>query len=113
MRDGLNDFRRFFANDSKMRGEYYGYDGPAPPWNDKLAHRYIFTLHATDVSHLEVNGILTGANIARALASHVLKQATLTGLYALNPDIGGAYPGRVTLVGSSPSSNWFRPERRG
>ena len=87
MRHGLNDFTTFFANDAKMRGEYYGYDGPAPPWNDERAHRYVFMLYATNVPSLDVSGTLTGGNIERALAGHVLEQATLTGLYSLNPDM--------------------------
>jgi phosphatidylethanolamine-binding protein (PEBP) family uncharacterized protein len=45
MRHGLNDYTRWFAGDANMRGDYYGYDGPCPPWNDALVHRYIFTLN--------------------------------------------------------------------
>ena len=26
-----------------MAGDYYGYDGPCPPWNDEIPHRYVFT----------------------------------------------------------------------
>ena len=33
-----------------MFGDYYGYDGPCPPWNDELVHRYVFTLYALDVA---------------------------------------------------------------
>jgi Raf kinase inhibitor-like YbhB/YbcL family protein len=84
MRHGLNDFTTFFANDPAMRGEYYGYDGPAPPWNDELVHRYVFTLYAINTRPLNLSGPLTGANIRRALAGHVLEEATLTGLYSLN-----------------------------
>ena len=36
-----------------MFGDYYGYDGPCPPWNDELVHRYVFTLYALDVPRLE------------------------------------------------------------
>jgi len=85
MRQGVNDFTTFFSSDAQMRGEYYGYDGPAPPWNDELVHRYVFTLHAVDVRRLEVRGALTGANVEAALLGHVLERAMLTGLYSLNP----------------------------
>ena len=34
-RQGLNDLTGWFAEDADMRGNYYGYDGPAPPWNDR------------------------------------------------------------------------------
>jgi phosphatidylethanolamine-binding protein (PEBP) family uncharacterized protein len=45
LRHGINDFTRWFAGDSPMEGMYYGYDGPAPPWNDAIVHHYgIYTL---------------------------------------------------------------------
>jgi len=31
-----------------MKGTYFGYDGPAPPWNDSVVHHYAFTLYAVD-----------------------------------------------------------------
>ena len=68
-----------------MHGNYYGYDGPAPPWNDPLMHHYVFTLYALDVPHLEVPGALTGENVRAALAGHVLAEASITGTYSLNP----------------------------
>jgi phosphatidylethanolamine-binding protein (PEBP) family uncharacterized protein len=40
----------WFAGDNDMRGDYYGYDGPCPPWNDEIVHRYVFTLFALDVA---------------------------------------------------------------
>ena len=70
-----------------MRGDYYGYDGPCPPWNDLRLHRYVFTLYALDVSHVEVDGDLTGPNARLAIAGHVLAQASLTGTYTLNPRV--------------------------
>ncbi len=53
-RHGLNDYTKWFAGDEKMRGDYYGYDGPCPPWNDLRLHRYVFTLYALDVPHVDV-----------------------------------------------------------
>ena len=29
-----------------MAGQYFGYDGPFPPFNDSLVHHYVFTLYA-------------------------------------------------------------------
>ena len=43
-RQGLNDYTGWFAGDKDMAGNYFGYDGPCPPWNDALRHRYVFTL---------------------------------------------------------------------
>jgi len=85
LRHGVNDYTNWFATDADMAGVYYGYDGPCPPWNDALMHRYIFTLHALDVARLETHGDLTGAGIRAALTGHVLAETRLTGVYRLNP----------------------------
>jgi Raf kinase inhibitor-like YbhB/YbcL family protein len=82
-----NDYTNWFAGVAEMRGDYYGYDGPCPPWNDALLHRYVFTLYALDVPHLEVRNALTGENVRAALADHVLAEASLTGTYSLNPNL--------------------------
>lgn len=84
LRHGVNDYTIWFAEDPEMRGEYYGYDGPAPPWNDSIVHHYVFTLYALDVPHLEVQGDLSGPHVVKALAGHVLAKAALTGTYSLN-----------------------------
>ena len=85
MRHGLNDYTKWFAGDKDMGGDYYGYDGPCPPWNDLRLHHYVFTLYALDVPQVEVHGDFTGANARLAIAGHVLAQASLTGTYTLNP----------------------------
>ena len=84
-RQGINDYTGWFAGDHDMSGDYYGYDGPCPPWNDELPHRYVFTVYALDVDKLPVSGALTGAAVRAALAGHVLAAASLTGRYTLNP----------------------------
>ncbi|ARB27980.1 YbhB/YbcL family Raf kinase inhibitor-like protein [Pseudomonas tolaasii] len=86
LRHGLNDYSLWFAGDPQMAGDYFGYDGPCPPWNDERLHHYIFTLYALDVAHLEVQGALNGAAVLAALQGHVLAQASLTGTYTLAPD---------------------------
>jgi phosphatidylethanolamine-binding protein (PEBP) family uncharacterized protein len=43
-----------------MAGEYYGYDGPCPPWNDERVHTYVFTLYALDIPRLPLEGRFTG-----------------------------------------------------
>lgn len=68
-----------------MAGQYFGYDGPCPPWNDSLLHHYIFTLYALGVARCPVDGAFNGAQLRAALAGHVLAQASLTGTYTLNP----------------------------
>jgi Raf kinase inhibitor-like YbhB/YbcL family protein len=68
-----------------MRGDYYGYDGPCPPWNDEIIHRYVFTLFALDIPTLPVEGKLTGQQVRAAMHGHILAEASLTGTYTLNP----------------------------
>lgn len=84
-RQGLNDYTQWFASDHDMSGDYFGYDGPCPPWNDALIHRYIFTVYALDVPEVNVTGRFTGADVLNAINDHVLAKASLTGLYTLNP----------------------------
>ncbi|MGE5386329.1 MAG: YbhB/YbcL family Raf kinase inhibitor-like protein [Betaproteobacteria bacterium] len=85
VRQGINDYTGWFANDQDMRGDYYGYDGPCPPWNDEIVHRYIFTLYALDVARLPVDGHFTGIAVRKALQGHILAEATWLGRYGLNP----------------------------
>ncbi len=35
-RHGLNDYTGWFAGNAEMAGDYFGYDGPFPPFNDSL-----------------------------------------------------------------------------
>jgi hypothetical protein len=84
-RQGVNDYTGWFAGDPQMKGTYHGYDGPAPPWNDERVHRYHFLLYALDIDRVPVEGKFTAADVRKAIAGHVLAQATLTGTYTLNP----------------------------
>ncbi|MCL2875173.1 MAG: YbhB/YbcL family Raf kinase inhibitor-like protein [Betaproteobacteria bacterium] len=86
-RRGTNDYTGWFANDNDMRGEYFGYDGPCPPWNDELVHRYVFTLYALDVERLPIEGHFNGAAALAVMEGHILAQASLTGTYSLNPKL--------------------------
>ena len=70
-----------------MGGQYFGYDGPCPPWNDSIVHHYHFVLYATDLRRCPVEGAFTGADVERALEGHVLSEVQITGTYTLNPDI--------------------------
>lgn len=87
-RHGTNDYTGWFANDLEMFGDYYGYDGPCPPWNDELVHRYVFTLYALDVPRLEVPALrFTGTDARNAMRGHVLAEASFSGRYTLNPRV--------------------------
>ena len=84
-RHGINDYSVWFSGDNDMRGDYFGFDGPCPPWNDEIRHRYVFTLFALDVATLPVDGKFTGPEVRLAMRQHILAEASLTGLYSLNP----------------------------
>jgi len=86
-RQGINDYAMWFASDKDMSGNYFGYDGPCPPWNDEIPHHYVFTLYALDVVKCGVGGTFKGPDVLAAIRGHVLKQAALTGVYSLNPRV--------------------------
>ena len=84
-RVGLNDYTGWFAGDDTMAGDYYGYDGPCPPWNDERIHHYTFTLFAIDCSRLPVEGRFTAGDVRAAMAGHILDQASFTSSYHIYP----------------------------
>lgn len=86
-RQGINDYTGWFAGDKDMAGDYHGYDGPCPPWNDSIVHHYTFTVFALSVDRLAVDGRFGLADARRAMAGHVLAQAWVTGRYSLNPSV--------------------------
>jgi Raf kinase inhibitor-like YbhB/YbcL family protein len=93
-RHGLNDYTGWFAGDADMRGDYCGYDGPCPPWNDSIVHHYVFTVYALDIERVPVDGKFTGQQVRDAIKGHVLGQAQITGLYSLNPAVVKTLPGQ-------------------
>ncbi len=86
-RQGRNDYTSWFAADPEMAGQYLGYDGPAPPWNDEREHRYRFELIASDLERCPVEGAFTAQEVRRAIAGHDLARASLTGTYTLSPGL--------------------------
>jgi Raf kinase inhibitor-like YbhB/YbcL family protein len=84
-RQGLNDFTGWFSGDPDMEGQYFGYDGPAPPWNDSIIHHYVFTIYALEVDRVDVDGDFTGPEVRDAIEGHVLAEASLQGTYTQNP----------------------------
>lgn len=84
-RQGINDYTGWFAGDKDMSGNYFGYDGPCPPWNDEILHHYVFTLYALDCARCPVEGAFKGADLLKAIEGRVLAKASLTGIYTLNP----------------------------
>ena len=84
-RQGVNDFTRFMASNPDMKGDYYGWDGACPPWNDELIHKYDFILYATNLERCPVEGAFTASDVAAAISGHVLAEARICGTYTLNP----------------------------
>lgn len=88
-RQGVNNYTDWFAGDHDMCGDYYGYDGPCPPWNDEIVHHYVFTIFALDVETLPLEGRFGGPQVRDAMQDHILGQASLTGTYTLNASLLG------------------------
>lgn len=87
LRQGINDYTGWFAGDAAMAGDYCGYDGPCPPWNDERIHHYIFRLYALDVPQLALPERFTGQQAHAALYGHILDEAQLVVAYSLNPEL--------------------------
>ena len=83
-RHGLNDYTGWFAGNPDMAGQYFGYDGPFPPFNDSLIHHYVFTVYALAVARAPLEGDFTGEAARRAIYEHILAEATHSGTYTLN-----------------------------
>ncbi len=86
-RQGVNDYTKWFASDPQMAGQYFGYDGSCPPWNDPLLHHYTFTLYALDIARCNVSGTFAAEDVLAAMQGHVLAQASIVGVYSLNPEV--------------------------
>jgi Raf kinase inhibitor-like YbhB/YbcL family protein len=86
-RHGLNSYTEWFEGDQGLEGEYFGYDGPCPPWNDEIIHHYVFTLCAIDLDRCPVEGKFRAPEVLKAIEGHILDQDSITGTYTLNPDL--------------------------
>ncbi len=84
---GINDYTKGMAGDPQAAGDYGGYDGPCPPWNDTIVHHYHFGVYALDVPHLGLSGKVTGPDAVKAMQGHVLAKGEAVGIYTLNPDV--------------------------
>lgn len=82
---GVNSYKEWFGDDPAMGGDYGGYDGPWPPFNDERVHRYVFTLYALSVPSLGLAERCRGPEALRAMQGKILDQASITVTYALNP----------------------------
>lgn len=84
---GLNNYGDWFATDPNMEGQYGGYDGPCPPWNDEVVHEYHFEVYALDVEFLKLKDIFKATDVLKAMKGHVLAKGKSVGHYTLNPKV--------------------------
>jgi Raf kinase inhibitor-like YbhB/YbcL family protein len=82
---GINDYTGAFAGDAKMAGNYGGYDGPCPPWNDERLHRYHFVVYALDVPSVGLSGNFDGKAARKSFRKHILARGEIVGTYTQNP----------------------------
>lgn len=85
---GRNDYTGWFEGDPDMGGEYRGYDGPCPPWNDERVHQYRFRLYALERDNIPLQEGFTLDELRAAIGEYVLAEAELVGTYTLNPRLG-------------------------
>lgn len=83
VRQGINSYTDWFAGDVDMQGDYFGYDGPFPPWNDERTHNYYLTVYALDVPVAPVEGVFDGPSLRRAIEPHVLSSVSIHGTYRI------------------------------
>jgi len=82
---GLNDYTKVTAGNDATKGQYYGYDGPCPPWNDQVVHHYHFAVFALSASKLELPRNFDGAAVLDVIKDKVLAQGEVIGLYTQKP----------------------------
>jgi len=80
---GLMDFSKVFAANDALKGKYYGYDGPCPPWNDEIsAHHYHFMVYALSVKSLGLPADFDGPATLDAMKDKVLAQGKFEAAYS-------------------------------
>ncbi len=83
---GINSYTDWFAGDDDFGGDYYGYDGPFPPWNDERLHRYVFTVYALDVGSIDLPARFDGSAAVAAIKSHIIDSASFKAEYCIYPN---------------------------
>ncbi len=89
---GVNMFTMVFANNDAMKGQYFNYDGPCPPWNDENVHHYHFTVYALSVKSLGLPADFDGPAVVAAMKGKVLADGKLDANYTTNPATGAKVP---------------------
>jgi Raf kinase inhibitor-like YbhB/YbcL family protein len=82
---GANVFTFFYPKDSELAGPRGGYDGPCPPRNDLVPHRYVTYVYALDVASLGLSGQFFGEDAQRAMQGHILAAGEADAVYSATP----------------------------
>jgi Raf kinase inhibitor-like YbhB/YbcL family protein len=82
---GANVFSHFYPADSELAAIRGGYDGPCPPHNDLVPHRYVTRVYALDVTTLGLRGVFFGEDALRAMQGHVLATGESQAEYSATP----------------------------
>lgn len=83
-RQALNDYTMAFEGDANMKGSYFGYDGPCPPWNDTRIHHYHFVVYALSCAVIPLSGVFNCRQVLDVIKPFILESASLVGKYSLN-----------------------------
>lgn len=84
---GANDYTSFLAGNPDMAGTYGGFDGPCPPDNDLLPHRYVVRVLALDVPTLGLTGAFGGPALLSAVKGHVLAEGEAMATFTRTPQL--------------------------
>jgi Raf kinase inhibitor-like YbhB/YbcL family protein len=79
---GANVFSHFYPKGSPLDAIRGGYDGPCPPKNDTVAHRYVTRVYALDVPSLKLSGVFYGEDALRRMEGHILAVGQADAHYA-------------------------------
>jgi Raf kinase inhibitor-like YbhB/YbcL family protein len=78
---GANVYSDFYPKDSPLHGIRGGFDGPCPPRNDPMKHRYVTRVYALDVAHLGLEGNFFGEEVERTMKGHILATGEASAFY--------------------------------
>jgi Raf kinase inhibitor-like YbhB/YbcL family protein len=78
---GANVYSNFYPKDSPLAGPHGGYDGPCPPKNDPVSHRYVTDVYALDIKSLGLKGVFFGEAALNKMKGHILAHGRADALY--------------------------------
>jgi Raf kinase inhibitor-like YbhB/YbcL family protein len=83
---GANVYTHYYPENSPLAGPRGGYDGPCPPLNDRVVHRYVTHVYALDVPSLGLTGLFFGEDALRSMQGHVLAAGEADAIYSGKQD---------------------------